>query len=123
MKFLDNIFAELKDKIDSKKGSDFFADDFKKFFAEPKTKTINPNNEDNSVTNNDCLYYQIFIETKGDIFLEHDDWKEKFLEEITQRYGLKKVIRAENKNYKLIGLPFFNNDDNKDFVDKYNLLI
>ena len=40
IKFLDNIFAELKNKIASKIGSEFIAGNFKKFFAEPKTKTV-----------------------------------------------------------------------------------
>ena len=40
MKFLDNIFSELKDKIAPKIGSEFIVGDFKKFFSEPKTKTI-----------------------------------------------------------------------------------
>lgn len=40
MKFLHNIFAELKDKIAPKIGSTFIAGDFKKFFSEPKTKMI-----------------------------------------------------------------------------------
>lgn len=40
IKFLDNIFAKLKDKIAPKIGSEFITGDFKKFFAEPKTKTI-----------------------------------------------------------------------------------
>lgn len=45
MKFLDNIFAELKDKIAPKIGSEFIAGDFKKFFADPKTKTIEPDDD------------------------------------------------------------------------------
>ena len=40
IKFLDNIFAELKNKIAPKIGSEFITVDFKKFFADPKTKTI-----------------------------------------------------------------------------------
>jgi len=40
MKFLDNIFAELKDKIAPKIGSEFIAGDFNKFFSEPKIKLL-----------------------------------------------------------------------------------
>jgi type III restriction enzyme len=191
LKFLDNIFAELKDTIAPKIGSEFLAGDFEKFFAEPKTKTINENNlDDNIAKNNDwyvldgfvgtseekaliefikdtignleekynkiyllrneeiykiydfkkgrgfqpdfilfledknnSLYYQIFIEPKGDNLLEYDDWKEQFLEEISKKYGFENVIKAENPNYRLIGLPFFNKDNNTDFKEKYEIMI
>ena len=39
-RFLDKIFAELKENIAPKIGSEFIAGDFKKFFTELKTKTI-----------------------------------------------------------------------------------
>lgn len=58
----------------------------------------------------DNLYYQIFIEPKQLNYMtsENEIWKEKFLEQISERYGLNKIIKAENPNYRLIGLPFFN---------------
>jgi type III restriction enzyme len=40
LKFLENVFAELKDTINPKIGSEFIAGDFKKFFNDPKTKII-----------------------------------------------------------------------------------
>ena len=54
------------------------------------------------------LYYQIFIEPKQENYMtsENEIWKEQFLEEISEKYGLKNVIRAENPLYRLIGLPF-----------------
>ncbi len=77
------------------------------------------------------LYYQIFIEPKGNEFIGYDGafgtgkegWKEKFLEEITEKYGFEKIIKAENGNYRLIGLPFFNKDHNSNFKSKYELLV
>lgn len=56
------------------------------------------------------LYYQIFIEPKGldRITNENSKWKEKFLTEITEKYGNEVVLNAENKDYKLIGLPLYN---------------
>jgi type III restriction enzyme len=52
------------------------------------------------------LIYQVLIEPKGDMILESDSWKEELLLRIGGEYVLNPVI--ENKDYKLIGLPFFN---------------
>lgn len=211
IKFLDNIFAELKDKIAPKIGSEFIAGDFKKFFAEPKTKTIEADTDSERIAkeletenwyvldsfhgtseekeligfiketignletkykeiyllrNEEVykiydfeqgrgfqpdfilflktkdkkevkngfkaeLYYQIFIEPKGNEFIGDDgtfktgkeSWKEKFLEEITEKYGFEKIIKAENPNYRLVGLPFFNKDHNSNFKNEYELVV
>ena len=201
IKFLDNIFAELKDKIAPKIGSEkFYSDSFEKLFGVAKTKTIQENNLDDRIAqeynwyvldgfagtseekgliefiketfgnleqkyqeiyllrneevykiydfekgrgfmpdfilflkskNDDKLYYQIFIEPKGNEFIGYDGtfktgkegWKEKFLEEISEKYGFDKVIKKENPNYRLIGLPFFNTDHNSIFMKKYELVI
>jgi type III restriction enzyme len=207
IKFLDNIFEELKNNINPKIGSEFIVGDFKKFFDEPKTKTINEDKIDDTIAKNNGWYvldgfagtseekeliefiknsignlkekyekiyllrneeiykiydfekgrgfqpdfilflktndkknvgiveteiiYQVFIEPKGSQFLGandlfndgKEDWKEKFLNEITKRYGFDNVIRAENPNYRLIGLPFFNKDHNSNFEKEYNKLI
>jgi type III restriction enzyme len=56
--------------------------------------------------NKEDLIYQVLIEPKGDGFLEKDQWKEDFLKRVSEEYELNPVI--ENKDYKLIGLPFFN---------------
>ena len=56
------------------------------------------------------LYYQIFIEPKGTdrITNENSTWKDKFLGEITAKYGNEVVLSEENNDYKLIGLPLYN---------------
>ena len=200
IKFLDNIFAELKDNIAPKIGSEFITGNFKKFFTEPKTKTINENNLDDDIAkdnewyvldgfvgtseeqalikfiketignlenkydkihllrneevykiydfkkgrgfmpdfilflkskNKDKLYYQVFIEPKGNEFIGEDTtfktgkegWKETFLEEISEKYGFENVIKAENPNYRLIGLPFFNENYNTNFKEGYETII
>ena len=200
IKFLNNIFAELKENIAPKIGSEFTSGDFKKFFAEPKTKTINENNLDDAIANDnewyvldgfvgtseeqalikfiketignlekkydqihllrneevykiydfkkgrgfmpdfilflksknkDKLYYQVFIEPKGNEFIGEDNtfqtgkegWKETFLEEISNKYGFEKIIKAENPKYRLIGLPFFNEDHNSNFKEEYETVI
>lgn len=71
------------------------------------------------------LYYQIFIEPKQLNYMtsENEIWKEKFLEQITERYGLKKIIKAENPNYRLIGLPFFNAKLKSKFEEKYTEIL
>ena len=67
------------------------------------------------------IYYQIFIEPKQQKYMTSEDeiWKEKFLEQISKKYGLGKAIKTENKNYRLIGLPFFNKDHNSKFKEQY----
>lgn len=202
IKFLDNIFAELKDKISPKKGSEFIAGDFKKFFAEPKTKVIEADldseiiakeletekwyvldsfhgtseekelirfiketignlekkyeevyllrneevykiydfekgrgfqpdfilflkTKDKKEASNGFkteLYYQIFIEPKGTDHLEHDRWKEDFLLQITKKYGFENLISEENPHYRLIGFPFFNQDNNENFTEQFTKL-
>lgn len=202
IKFLNNILLELKDTINPKNGSEFFAGSFEKFFAEPKIKSVTKDADSESITEelkskdwyvldvfygtseekaligfieetfenlkkkyeeiyllrneeiykiydfdkgrgfepdfilflkgkDSGLYYQIFIEPKGNEYLDNnggfkggkEGWKETFLEEISKRYGLEKIIRAENPDYRLIGLPFFNEDHNDDFKKSYDELI
>ena len=50
--------------------------------------------------------WQIFIEPKGGHLLEHDQWKEDFLKEI----GAEAKVVAENKDVRILGLPFYNSD-------------
>lgn len=77
------------------------------------------------------LYYQVFIEPKGGQFEGHDgtfqqgkeSWKEEFLEEISHKYGFGTLLKTENKQYKLIGLPFFNKDNNSKFEEKYQEIL
>lgn len=56
---------------------------------------------------NETLTYQGYVEPKGTHLLDQDAWKEDFLlelEEESQTTGL------FSKNFKIIGLPFFNRD-------------
>ena len=62
------------------------------------------------------LYYQVFIEPKGSQFIDasgkfdnsKESWKEHFLKEITKKYGKENILKEENKDYRLIGLPLYN---------------
>jgi type III restriction enzyme len=60
------------------------------------------------------LIYQLFIEPKGRHLKEHDRWKETFLKGITSEFG-GKPLTFEDKKYRLIGVPFYNNEDENEF--------
>jgi type III restriction enzyme len=61
------------------------------------------------------LTYQLFIEPKGKYLKEHDRWKETFLKEITAEFG-DKVLKFEDRSkYRLIGVPFYNNEAENEF--------
>lgn len=61
-------------------------------------------------------YYQVFIEPKGEQFADSsgtfvdgkEGWKEKFLDDITTKYGGSNVIKVQGKAYTLVGLPLYN---------------
>lgn len=60
------------------------------------------------------LIYQLFIEPKGKHLKEHDRWKETFLKQITAGFS-RKLLAFEDKKYRLIGVPFYNNEDENQF--------
>jgi len=60
------------------------------------------------------LTYQLFIEPKGGHLTDKDRWKENFLKEIKQEFG-NKVLKLEESKYRLIGVPFYNNEDENVF--------
>lgn len=62
----------------------------------------------------ELLTYQLFIEPKGGYLKEHDRWKEDFLKEITDEFGSSLLI-FKDKKYRLIGVPFYNNEDENRF--------
>jgi len=64
------------------------------------------------------IQYQLFIEPKGTHLLKTDQWKEDFLKEIEDNYQLQ--IIAENESYKLIGMPFYNENTKTIFINAFN---
>ena len=64
------------------------------------------------------IQYQLFVEPKGTHLLKTDQWKEDFLKEIESDCQLQ--IIAENKDYKLIGMPFYNEDNKVNFISVFN---
>lgn len=80
-----------------------FEPDFVLFLRDKKTKKE--------------MLYQVFIEPKGDQFLDEDGlfqkgkegWKENFLLQIADKYRLDlDHFKIQNKDFKLIGLSFYN---------------
>lgn len=63
------------------------------------------------------LYYQVFIEPKGEDRISNDDsrWKEKFLKQISLKYGVNKILKTENEDFVLLGLPLYNNQNDFEF--------
>ena len=61
----------------------------------------------------ETLSYQLFIEPKGEHIEDFDRWKEDFLKEIdTER---KSELIIEDKNYRIIGLPFYQEKNQNEF--------
>ena len=60
---------------------------------------------------NKTIYFQLFVEPKGEHLIEHEEWKEYFLKKIKEKYEVE--IFAENKDFKIIGLPFYNEQERK----------
>ncbi|MFC2021637.1 DEAD/DEAH box helicase family protein [Chloroflexota bacterium] len=61
------------------------------------------------------LTYQLFIEPKGKYLKEHDQWKQDLLKDITNQFAGKIIDFGENQKYRLIGVPFYNNQDENIF--------
>ena len=64
--------------------------------------------------------YQLFIEPKGEHLIGNDDSnvKSEFLAEIESKYEIH--VTYENKDFKLVGLPFYNDAVNVDnFKEKF----
>ncbi len=66
--------------------------------------------------NGEMSVYQLFVEPKGAHLQERDRWKEEFLAEITSRFEGKR-LEFNDKKYRLIGVPFYNNRDENEFRD------
>lgn len=62
---------------------------------------------------------QIFIEPKGKQLIKNDEWKEKFLLQLKENaVPIKNFV--DDGNYKIWGLHFFNQGDNKNFDEDFN---
>lgn len=61
------------------------------------------------------LTYQLFIEPKGKYLKEHEQWKQDLLQDITNQFADKIIYFGETQKYRLIGVPFYNNQDENIF--------
>lgn len=78
--------------------------------------------------NKEEISYQIFIEPKGPQFKGNDGqfetgkdgWKQKFLKKIKESAKIQDLTKYENKDFRLIGVRFYNQDEENLFEE--NLL-
>ncbi|MDR3232996.1 MAG: DEAD/DEAH box helicase family protein [Planctomycetaceae bacterium] len=61
--------------------------------------------------------YQVFIEPKGEHLVQHDQWKEDFLQLIESDSEVIKLTDDTNLTYRIIGLPFYKHWNTKEFTE------
>ncbi len=96
------IRNERKVKIFDKKGRRFEPDFL--LFLKQKTK--------------ENITFQMFIEPKGSQLLEKDKWKADFLDEIRSDFK-NKVINYSSDKFRLTGVPFYNNENENEFIESF----
>ena len=70
--------------------------------------------------NGNTLIRQIFIEPKGKHLQAHEKWKADFLEQIKEKFsGEVLVLKTQSgtQKYRPIGAPFYNNQDERQFME------
>ena len=66
------------------------------------------------------LIRQIFIEPKGKYLQKHEKWKKKFLKQIKEKFAgevLEFKTQSGTQKYRPIGVPFYDNQDEKRFKE------
>ena len=110
VKYIDKVYQKLQAKykniylvrneghfkLYSFDGGRAFEPDFVLFLTEKK--------------NDISIYYQVFLEPKGEQLFEHDAWKEKFLLDMRSKHKIKQLWKS--KNYIVWGMPFYNSNPN-----------
>lgn len=115
VKFIKQAYNSLKDKYEDifllRNENHFKLYDFEegREFQPDFVLFLKENNSDKS------LIMQSFIEPKGKQLFEKDIWKQKFLLDIEKTH--KVSVLFNNKEYKLVGLPFFNETKSKNEFD------
>lgn len=71
--------------------------------------------------NEKLVQYHIFIEPKGQQLIAGEKWKEDFLKEIETNHEVD--LKYENQEFRLIGLPFFNQDQKTSFLKAFDKMI
>ena len=70
--------------------------------------------------NGNTLIRQIFIEPKGKYLQPHEKWKEDFLKQIKEKFSgevLEFNTQSGTQKYRLIGVPFYDNQDERQFME------
>lgn len=69
--------------------------------------------------NHEIKIYQIFIEPKGEVYAKVEPWKQEFLTKLKEKAEIERdlIMNLENKDFKLIGLPFYNEQMKKEFEE------
>lgn len=67
--------------------------------------------------------FQAFIEPKGDILLEQDRWKQEFLLQLRKRWVGSDITFLDDSEFVVLGLPFYNEANNKEFVTAFGELL
>ena len=70
--------------------------------------------------NGNTLIRQIFIEPKGKYLQKHEKWKEDFLEQIKEKFaGEVLVLKTQSgtQKHRPIGVPFYDNQDERQFME------
>jgi len=62
------------------------------------------------------MSYQLFVEPKGNHLLQEDVWKEEFLRDIEKEFKIDTLF--EDGKYRIIGLPFYNEQLKKQDFEK-----
>ena len=71
------------------------------------------------------LTYQIFIEPKGRHLKEYDQWKEDFLKQIKEKFAGETLVfktQSGTQQYRLVGVPFYNSQDDTPFKESLHEL-
>lgn len=64
--------------------------------------------------NGATISYQLFIEPKAKILQQAEPWKLEFLDEIKAEFGAR-LLTFDERKYRLIGVPFYDNDNENEF--------
>lgn len=64
---------------------------------------------------NETFNYQVYIEPKGQHLETNDAWKQEILYEIN---GSDIEVIGENEDVRLIGLKFYNEDNEREFINE-----
>lgn len=65
---------------------------------------------------------QVFIEPKGANLFEKDRWKQDFLLELADKWNIDPTSIIDNSEYRLEGMPFYNNSDHINFDEAFKEL-